>query len=82
MTRTLTTSLIALTLCASAAFASTDLSQDRQEEIRTTLTAQGYDVRKIDSEDGLIEVYALKDGARIELYLDADLNIVRTKIDD
>ncbi|SMX35921.1 PepSY domain-containing protein [Maliponia aquimaris] len=54
----------------------------RKAEITTLLTAQGYEVRKIDSEDGMIEVYALKDGKRYELYLDAALQIVRTKIDD
>ncbi len=30
----------------------------------------------------MIEVYALKDGQRLELYLDKDLKIVRTKSDD
>lgn len=28
-------------------------------------------------EDGLYEAYALRDGARFELYLDSDLNIVQ-----
>ena len=46
------------------------------------LTQEGYEVRKIDREDGQIEVYALKDGAKVELYLDADLNVTRRKIDD
>ena len=46
------------------------------------LTAEGYEVRRVDSEDGMIEVYALKDGARLELYLDSDLNIVKTKGED
>ena len=50
-----------------------------QEKITTELTAQGYEVRKIDTEDGMIEVYAVKDGKTYELYLDADLKIVRTK---
>ena len=44
--------------------------------------AEGYKVRKIDMEDGMIEAYVLKDGQRLELYLDAALNVVRSKIDD
>lgn len=50
-----------------------------REKITTDLTAQGYEVRKIDREDGMIEVYAVKDGKMYELYLDAELKIVRTK---
>ena len=50
-----------------------------QEKITADLTAQGYEVRKIDSEDGMIEVYAVKDGKMYEIYLDANLKIVRTK---
>lgn len=50
-----------------------------QSKITEQLTAEGYEVRKIDSEDGMIEVYAIKDGKMYELYLDADLKIVKTK---
>ncbi|WP_425102017.1 PepSY domain-containing protein [Tropicibacter sp. S64] len=79
MTRILTASILALSLGAGAAFASTDLSVEQQDALRAKLTEEGYEVRKIDSEDGMIEVYALKDGARVELYLDADFNVVRIK---
>ena len=70
-----------------AAFASSDngyarLTPETKEQIRTTLTEQGYEVRKIKMDDGYYEAYALKDGARLEIYLDKDLNIVRSKIDD
>ncbi|WP_407493114.1 PepSY domain-containing protein [Pseudooceanicola sp. MF1-13] len=58
------------------------ISQETRAQITEKLTAQGYDVRKIDAEDGMIEVYALKDGQRLELYLDKDLNIARSKTDD
>ncbi|WP_372603524.1 PepSY domain-containing protein [Actibacterium sp.] len=51
-------------------------------QITAMLAEQGYEVRKIETEDGLIEVYALKDGNRVELYLDAELNIVRVKSKD
>ncbi|MCB1335687.1 MAG: PepSY domain-containing protein [Roseivivax sp.] len=72
---------LALALAAAPVFASTDLTLDqaKMDEIRATLTEQGYDVRKIDVEDGMIEVYALKDGKKLELYLDETLKIVRTK---
>lgn len=52
-----------------------------QAKIKEQLTAQGYEVRKIDREDGMIEVYAVKDGKTYELYLDATLKVVRTKED-
>lgn len=40
-------------------------------QITQKLTTEGYDVRKIDVEDGAYEVYALdKDGKRIESYVD------------
>jgi hypothetical protein len=82
MTRILALAL-ALALPASA-FASSDdaLSTERLTEIRTKLTAEGYEVRKIEMEDGMIEAYVLKNGERLELYLDAALNVVRTKADD
>lgn len=83
MTRILALAL-ALALPASA-FASSDdsmLSTERMTEIRSKLTEEGYEVRKIDMEDGMIEAYVLKDGQRLELYLDAALNVVRTKVDD
>ncbi|WP_439124721.1 PepSY domain-containing protein [Marivita sp.] len=82
MTRILALAL-ALALPASV-FASSDdaLTTERMTEIRTKLTAEGYEVRKIEMEDGMIEAYVLKDGERLELYLDAALNVVRTKADD
>jgi len=82
------TRIIALALALTlplTAFASSDdaaLTAERQTEIRTKLQADGYEVRKIDTEDGMIEAYVIKDGKRLELYLDAALNVVRTKIDD
>lgn len=74
-----------LLLPAAGVFASDShhrLTAEVEQKIRTTLTEQGYDVRKIKREDRLFEAYALKDGKRLEIYLDADLNVIRTKIDD
>jgi hypothetical protein len=41
------------------------------EEVKTTLTDMGYEVRKAEMEDGKIEVYFVKDGTKGEVYVDA-----------
>lgn len=41
------------------------------DEITSSLTAQGYEVRKVKPEDGMLEAYAMKDGKRYEIYVDA-----------
>ena len=79
---TLTAALLALSLGAFAplaAQASGAIAAEVQAQISDMLIADGYDVRKIVPEDGLIEVYAVKDGQMFELYLDGDLNIIRIK---
>lgn len=58
------------------------ITEEMRTQITTQLTADGYEVRKIEREDGMIEVYALKDGQRFEIYLDQDLNVSRIKQDD
>jgi hypothetical protein len=78
LTATALATLIGLGL-AVPAFASDAPDAATQAKITEQLTAEGYQVRKIDSEDGMIEVYAIKDGKMYELYLDADLKIVKTK---
>lgn len=73
--------LAALGLAATPVLASDDNRHgdiDRAAVTRT-LEADGYAVRKIEMEDGLIEVYATKEGARYELKLDRDLAIVKSK---
>ncbi|MCE8539911.1 PepSY domain-containing protein [Ruegeria pomeroyi] len=66
--------IAALALAASPALA-LDLTTDTQlgtssEEIRTSLKDLGYDVRKIEDEDGKIEAYVVKDGKMAEIYVD------------
>ncbi|SLN16488.1 PepSY domain-containing protein [Roseisalinus antarcticus] len=74
---------VLVALSGSAALASGGALDDAtKEQIRTTLTEQGYEVRSIGMEDGEIEVYAIKDGERLELYLDEALNIVRGQPED
>lgn len=50
-----------------------------QAEVRHALTVEGYDVRKIETENGEIEAYALKDGRKFEVHVDAATGAV-TKI--
>lgn len=59
-----------------------ELTDAAKERIRTDLTAQGYDVGKIKTEDGLYEAYAKKDGQKLEIFLDEDFEIVRTETED
>lgn len=76
------TAAIALLLVLGAALpatASSVLDAATQEKITADLTAQGYELRKIDSEDGMIEVYAVKDGKMFEIYLDPTGKIVKIK---
>lgn len=74
--------LAALGLTAGPVLASDDHTRaagiDRAA-VTEKLQAEGYEVRKIEMEDGLIEVYATREGARYELKLDRDLNIVKSK---
>jgi hypothetical protein len=51
--------------------------------IRAALVADGYDVRKVESEDGALEVYALKDGKKLEIHITAKTGVVeRVKEED
>ena len=59
--------------------ASSEIDTATQAKVTEQLTAQGYEVRRIDSEDGMIEVYAMKDGKKVELYLNEELEIVKSK---
>ena len=56
-------------------------SAEVEAQIRATLTEQGYEVRKIESEDGMYEAYALKDGKKLEIYLNDKMEIIRVKED-
>ena len=81
---------LALTLAAAMAIPASGVLASGNEtvptemaqQIRTKLTEQGYEVRKIKMEDGLYEAYVIKDGVRQELYLNPELEIVKKKTDD
>ena len=74
----------AATLAGGAASATESVTLDdaAKAKITETLTSQGYEVRRIKTEDGMYEAYALKDGKKMEVYLNAAMEIVRVKTDD
>jgi len=84
MQKTIAMLALAFTLAAPAVQASSDMAvtDEVKAQITEKLTAEGYEVGKIKSEDGLYEAYARKDGVKYEIYLDADMNVVRSKQDD
>ena len=77
---------LALAICAGGIASASDddgkLDMTKADQIKTQLTAEGYEVRKVEMEDGLYEAYAMKDGAHYEIYLDSELNIVKSERDD
>jgi len=53
----------------------------RAEEIQLRLESRGYEVRRIKREGGCFEVYAKKDGKRVDAYVSpADGAIVKEKV--
>lgn len=74
-----TTALALMFGLALPAVASSQPDPAQQAKITADLTADGYDVRKFDFEDGMIEVYAVKAGKMYEIYLDETGKIVNTK---
>ncbi|CUH68577.1 hypothetical protein TG4357_03676 [Thalassovita gelatinovora] len=58
------------------------LTPEIRARIVEKLTNEGFEVRKIKVEDGSYEAYALKDGKKLEIYLDGALQVMTTKGDD
>ncbi len=51
------------------------------KDVKAALTAQGFDARKGEMEDGLIEVNAVKDGHMAEVYVDPQTGLpTRVKV--
>lgn len=84
MLRKLVAPAIATLVLTGAAFAtgSVELTDENKTQIHELLTEQGYEVAKIKIEDGMYEAYARKDGERYEVFLNADFEIVKRKLDD
>lgn len=78
MFRKMTLAAVALTaLTAPVAFASEgEVDAAVQEKLTAQLVAEGYEVRQFKAEDGLIEVYVVKDGKMEELWFTAELKMV------
>ena len=55
-----------------------DVDAATQAKPTEVMTAQGYDVRKMDVEGGMIEVYAVKDGKTFQVFYDEKLALVKT----
>ena len=54
-----------------------------ESEITASLTTKGYEVRKIEDEDGRLEAYALKDGKKFEVYVDVTTGtVIKVKFED
>lgn len=73
--------ILAMAGGAAAAPAVGEMLGRAPEEIRAALTAQGYEVRKMEIEDGKTEVYAVKGSERLEIYVDpASGQVTRVKV--
>jgi hypothetical protein len=85
MTRNTLTAMafgLSVLLAPMSALASNSLSAEQQAAVTEMLVAQGYEVRKLDMEDGMIEAYVLKDGQRYEIYVGPDMKIAQIKAAD
>lgn len=77
----------ALMLSTTPAFAA-DLAMGTQlgtteEAIRAALTEMGWEVRKLDTEDGMIEAYAVMGNQMAEIYIDPTSGeVVKISTDD
>jgi hypothetical protein len=50
------------------------------EKVTAQLTAEGFEVRKLDLEDGMIEAYVVKDGETSTVFLDpTTLEVVKNE---
>ena len=88
MRKIITISSIALaSMLAAAAAHATDICEPHgaaewmsEADITAKATEMGYEVRKVKQEDGCWEVKGMKDGKRVEAYLDPDTaEVVLTK---
>lgn len=64
---------------ATSALASEAVDEDAKAKITAMLESEGYEVRKVEREDGMLEAYAVKDGKLFEIYFDDKFEIVKTK---
>ncbi len=76
--------IVTATVPASAAMMCTDAPMEKwmsRDQVAKMFTEKGYEVRKVEREDNCLEVYAIKDGKKMEIYIDpVSGRIVKTKI--
>lgn len=85
MTRNTVTAIafgLSVLLAPACVLASNDLTAEQEVAVTQMLVEQGYEMRKLEQEDGMIEAYVLKDGHRFEVYVDADMKIAKIKAAD
>ena len=80
----LTPVALALALFAAPAFAQEVAPGDQLGTeigaISAALSGRGYEVRKTEREDGKVEVYAVREGRRFEIYVDVETGaVIRVK---
>lgn len=47
-----------------------------KEGIVKSLTTKGYEIRKVEVEEGCYEIYALKDGKRLEIFVNPTTGLI------
>ncbi len=68
---------------AAAAVMSGDYVGKTKADIAASLEQQGYEVRRLEEEDGNLEAYAVRDRQRFEIYVDPQTgNVVKIEQDD
>jgi anti-sigma-K factor RskA len=76
--------IAALLIAATPALAAAlEVGQDMgktAEAVTAALKSDGYEVRKVETEDGKIEVYMVKDGKMSEIYVSAETGKI-TKVE-
>jgi hypothetical protein len=75
---TLLSAVIMMPAAIAHASSEIQLTDEIVQKIRSTLEGQGYWVGKIKIEDGLYEAYAKKESNKFEIYLNAQMQIVRS----
>lgn len=64
-------------LASPAVRASEDVDPALKAKLMEQLKTEGYEVRKVQMEDGMIEAYAVRGSEKFELYFDKDLKPVK-----
>ncbi len=76
-----TAALLALALPTATLASGATTSLGKGPEIRSLLSAQGFEVTEIDYEDGYFEAEAIRGGIEYDIYLTEDLEILLVKED-